>query len=108
MPGQLALGVLQSTPGPTSTVAVALQGYELVGAALGLYIAYLAFRGYRRNDSRPMLFISLGFVLVLGVPVLVLPLFYLLPFVGNGPVLQAVIQTFEIAGLLCIIHALRL
>ncbi|MCW8173191.1 hypothetical protein D8S78_19205 [Natrialba swarupiae] len=31
-------------------------------------IAYIAYRGYRRNESRPMLYLSTGFVLVLGVP----------------------------------------
>lgn len=32
--------------------------------ALGLAVTVIAFRGYRRNDSRPMLFIALGFGLI--------------------------------------------
>ncbi|MEF8855701.1 MAG: hypothetical protein V5A24_09460, partial [Haloarculaceae archaeon] len=53
-------------------------GY-LLAAILGLFIAYQAYRGYRRNDSRPMLFISLGFVLALGVPFSLLLVSPLLP-----------------------------
>ena len=37
---------------------------EFLSIGLGLVIAYIAFQGYRRNDSRPMLFIAVGFVLV--------------------------------------------
>ncbi|MDT3437324.1 hypothetical protein KZ498_21030 [Haloarcula sp. 1CSR25-25] len=84
-----------------------LLAYELVGATLGVFIAYLAYRGYRRNQSRPMLFVSLGFALALGVP-LVLTLVYLaLPVSGGRVAVQVVTQTFEIAGLVCIIYGLR-
>jgi uncharacterized membrane protein (DUF441 family) len=98
---------LQSSVRSMTALDWALQAYELVGAVLGLFIAYLAYRGYRRNDSRPMLFIALGFVLVLGVPLLIVPAFYVLPIAGGQRALQAVVQTFEVAGLLCIIYALR-
>jgi uncharacterized membrane protein (DUF441 family) len=98
---------LQSSVRSMTALDWALQAYELVGAVLGLFIAYLAYRGYRRNDSRPMLFIALGFVLVLGVPLLIVPAFYVLPIAGGQRALQAVVQTFEGAGLLCIIYALR-
>lgn len=37
---------------------------NLLVIALGFLIAYQAFRGYRRNDSTPMLFLAAGFVLV--------------------------------------------
>lgn len=96
--------VLQQFSNP---VDLALQLYELVGAALGVAIAAIAYRGYRRNESRPMLFIAIGFTLVLGLPLVVVPLYLLLPVSGGQRVLQAVIQTLEIAGLLCIVHALR-
>lgn len=89
-----------------STIQVWLTGYEFVGAVLGLFIAYQAYRGYRRNQSRPMLFMSLGFVLVVGVPVLLTIPFL---FVASIPqaVYQFVIQTSEVAGLVSIIYALR-
>jgi hypothetical protein len=89
-----------------SAIQVWLTGYELVGAVLGLFIAYQAYRGYRRNESRPMLFMSLGFVLVVGVPVLLTVPFLLVPSIPQAGY-QFVIQTAEVAGLVCIIYALR-
>ena len=38
-------------------------------AIAGLAVASLAFRGYRRNDSRPMLYLAVGIVLLTAVPV---------------------------------------
>jgi Kef-type K+ transport system membrane component KefB len=35
---------------------------------LGLYISYQAYRGYRRNRSRPMLFLAAGLMLLTFVP----------------------------------------
>lgn len=99
--------VLQSGE-PSGLLGAGLLAYELVGAVLGVFIAYLAWRGYRRNQSRPMLFVSLGFALALGVP-LALTLAYLaLPVTGGRVVVQIVNQTFEVAGLLCIIYGLRI
>ena len=99
--------VLQTGGQPSGIVQSGLLAYELVGAALGVFIAYLAYRGYRRNQSRPMLFVSLGFALALGVP-LVLTLVYLaLPVSGGRVAVQVITQTFEVAGLLCIIYGLR-
>jgi len=60
--------VVQTGGQPSGLVQSGLLAYELVGAALGVFIAYLAYRGYRRNQSRPMLFVSLGFALAFGVP----------------------------------------
>ncbi|WP_436927372.1 DUF7521 family protein [Halosimplex amylolyticum] len=40
-------------------------------AVVGLFVAYQAFRGYRRNDSRPMLFLGLGIFLVTALPFVV-------------------------------------
>jgi hypothetical protein len=104
----LSAMVLQTGGQPMSEVALALQLYELVGAALGLVIAYIAYRGYRQNDSRPMLFVSLGFALALGVPLVVTVLYLLLPINGMEVALQVGIQTIEIIGLLCIIYGLQL
>ncbi|WP_425499719.1 DUF7521 family protein [Halorarum halobium] len=79
----------------------------MVGAALGLFIAYLAYRGYRRNDSRPMLYLAIGFGIILGLPIPVVALSLAFPTIP-GPPSQALIQTLEIVGLLCIIYALRM
>jgi len=97
------IGPLQAD-GATVT---ALQAYEMVGAALGLFIAYLAYRGYRRNDSRPMLYLAIGFGVILGLPIPVVAVSLLFPSLP-GPAVQAFIQTLEIGGLLCIIYALRM
>lgn len=91
----------------SETIGAFLQAYEMVGAALGLFIAYIAYRGYRRNDSRPMLYLAIGFGIILGLPIPVVAISLLLPSIP-GPVAQAFIQTLEIAGLLCIIYALRM
>ncbi|MFB6070429.1 MAG: hypothetical protein ABEJ76_05340 [Halanaeroarchaeum sp.] len=48
--------------------------------ALGLAIAYIAYRGYRRG-SRPMAFVAVGFVLVFGVPFTSFVGFWLFPTV---------------------------
>jgi hypothetical protein len=98
--------LLQAGGGPSGEVALALQAYELVGAAIGVFIAYLAYRGYRRNDSRPMLFVSLGFILALGLPLAITLVYYALPLTGGQVALQVVIQTIEIVGLLCIVYGL--
>ena len=108
MGGTILSAVLQAVGQPSDTAILALQAYELVGAALGMFIAYLAYRGYRRNDSRPMLFVSLGFTLALGLPFVVTVLYLVLPITGWQVALQVIIQTVEIAGLLCIIYGLRL
>ena len=89
-----------------SAVQVWLTGYEFVGALLGLFVAYQAYRGYRRNESRPMLFIALGFVLIVGLPVALTIPFLFVPAIPQ-PAYQFVVQTAEIAGLGSIIYALR-
>ncbi|KTG09038.1 hypothetical protein AUR64_14645 [Haloprofundus marisrubri] len=99
--------VLQASGQPSSTVEVGLMAYELLGAALGVFIAYLAYRGYQRNQSRPMLFVSLGFVLALGVPLAITLLYLALPISGGQVAVQVVNQTFEVVGLLSIIYGLR-
>lgn len=71
-----------ATVAPVSTVAgPALAGVETavlqtfgaiqvptvaraVTALVGFFVAYQAFRGYRRNDSRPMLFLGVGIAFV--------------------------------------------
>jgi hypothetical protein len=43
-------------------------GISLVNAVLRVVITYIAFQGYRRNSSRPMLFVAVGFFLVFLIP----------------------------------------
>lgn len=37
---------------------------NLLVIALGFLVAYQSYRGYRRNDSLPMLYLAVGFVLL--------------------------------------------
>jgi len=37
---------------------------KIVALIFGMYIVYLAYKGYRRNSSRPLLFVSIGFTLI--------------------------------------------
>ncbi len=37
---------------------------KIIALILGAYIVYLAYRGYRRNASKPLLYVALGFGLI--------------------------------------------
>jgi len=37
---------------------------NVVALVLGTFIVYLAYKGYKRNASKPLLYVSLGFVLI--------------------------------------------
>lgn len=83
------------------------QATDVLSALLGVAIAYVAWRGYRRNDSRPMLFLSLGFVLALAVPFVLLLVFVAVPGLGEG-VVGVLTQVSQVAGLVAILYALWL
>lgn len=105
------IAALQTTtpelPGWTQAVLLSM---EVINLSIGLFIVYTAYRGYRRNDSRPMLFIALGFLLVLGVPTAL----YLLTLVGPDGSLWFVVavttsmQLAEMLGFGAILYALRM
>lgn len=59
------------------TVTTAAAGLT---AILGLYVALLAYRGYRRNDSEPMRVLAVGILFIAVVPYLVS--FVLAPLLG--------------------------
>lgn len=54
-----------------------------------------------------MLFVSLGFVLALGVPLVLSVTYLALPITGGRVIVQVLNQTSEIVGLLSIIYGLR-
>jgi len=37
---------------------------RLIALFLGAFIVYLAYKGYRRNASKPLLYVALGFALI--------------------------------------------
>jgi len=79
----------------------------LASAIVGLFIAYQAYRGYKRNDSRPMLFIAVGFLLTLGIPLALFPLQLTLGRTART-IAFIVQQSSQLVGLLTILYALRM
>jgi uncharacterized membrane protein (UPF0136 family) len=80
-------------------------GSELLSLALALAIGYVALRGYYQNQSRPMLFVGVGFVLVI-------PVAGVLSAVGAfGPlpvaIGNALAQAVELLGLGSILYGLQ-
>lgn len=78
---------------------------QILSVFIGVFIAYQAYRGYQRNNSRPMLFIALGFVLVLAVPFCIFVVYGIL---AEIPVTAVIIlsQLSQVIGLLSILYAL--
>ncbi|MGA2628136.1 MAG: hypothetical protein ABSF63_13875 [Candidatus Bathyarchaeia archaeon] len=37
---------------------------KVVALILGAFIVYLAYKGYKRNSSKPLLYVALGFALI--------------------------------------------
>jgi len=98
-------GLVTLQLGELSTADLVLLASDYVTIGLALVIAYVAFRGYDRNDSRPMLFVALGFVLAFGGPGLV----FILSLVAPIPelVVGGVTQAVEIIGMLTILYGFR-
>jgi hypothetical protein len=87
------------------TLRTVRQMSEVIPMILGLAISYLAYTAYRQNQSRPMLYIAAGFVLVAFIQApLALILVYLSDF--PTPVLNSIIQVPELVGLGLILYGL--
>ncbi len=90
----------------------AMLGVQLLKFVIGGAIAAIAYQGYRRNKSRPMLFVATGFVLLLVVPFLLyviagaLLLILGLPSLAEtGIIISA--ELSQVIGLLVILYGLR-
>lgn len=83
------------------------QATDLLSAVIGLFIAFQAYRGYRRNESRPMLFIAIGFVLALAVPFALFVVYVVIPSLPETLV-AVLTQSSQVAGLVAILYALRM
>lgn len=95
--------VLQATqPVDAETAIVAL---AFVTASVGAFVAYQAFRGYRRNASQPMLFLAVGIALLTVVPFVVARGLQLVVSLSDAQFL-VVITVFDIAGLSAILYSL--
>jgi uncharacterized membrane protein (DUF441 family) len=49
-----------------SNMDLLVTSVKLVALLLGTFIVYLAYKGYRRNASKPLLYVALGFALITG------------------------------------------
>lgn len=73
---------------------------QLLGVFVGSVVVYQALRGYRRNDSRAMLFLGLG-LLVLG------PVHFALALSTDGSVVAALtVEIMDVLGLGLILYSL--
>lgn len=93
---------------PIELVLMALAG---VAVLIGLFISYQAYRGLRRNDSRQMLLLSAGMVLLFGVAyglaflTSVFLQFRVLPLVYQDA-LRVVVRLVQVAGLALIAYSM--
>ena len=85
---------------------VGLMGlFSAVIAAAGVFVAYQAYRGYQRNESRPMLSLACGIVLLTVVPAGVNYGLSSLTAVTEAAVLGA-ITVSHLMGVVAILYAL--
>jgi hypothetical protein len=95
----------------TSLLYWAEVAVAVASVVLGLVIGYQAYRGFRRNDSRSMQYLSLGLIFLTAVP-------FTLSFVGTLVInfqpdfasferyLLAASRTIQLAGLVFITYSL--
>lgn len=90
---------------------------DVAAATLGLAVGYVAYRGYRRNESLPMLCIAAGFLLTFWAPVaLDITLGGLKATLTFGPTVRAAFpagvelaaRIVEVVGLLVILYGLAM
>ena len=79
--------------------------FPAVTAVAGLFVALLAFDGYRRNDSRPMLYLAVGIALLTTVSVGIDFGLTLLTGATDAEILLA-ITVAHLAGVTAILYAL--
>ena len=49
---------------PFSELFLLVTAAKLAALILGAFIVYLAYKGYRRNRSKPLLYVAVGFALI--------------------------------------------
>lgn len=81
---------------------------------LGLVISWRAYQGFRRNESRPMLLLAVGMLLITVVPtvteIIVVPWFvarYTSPGTGAVSLTMIVSRTCEAIGIGILLYSLR-
>jgi hypothetical protein len=94
---------------PQSILYLVLLAATLVATALGLLIVFQAYRGYRRNNSRRMLYLAAGLGLIIVAP-FALSLVFTLLVPGDELLMSYALplgsRLLEISGLGLIIYSL--
>lgn len=75
-----------------------------VTALVGAFVAYQAYRGYRRNDSQPMLYLAVGILLLTTVPFVVRQSI-IVAGVGGPASGEFAARITSIAGLLAVLYS---
>ena len=89
----------------TSLLSAMAIASQLATIIVGTYVAYQSYRGYRRNESRPMLTLAIGLVLMIPVGSiidLVLTDLQILTAIQS----ELVLQTIGISGLIIVFYGL--
>ena len=76
----------------------------LLTAVVGGFVAYQAYRGYRRNASRAMLFLAAGILLLTTVPFLLKQPLVVLSVASTAEA-ELVAQGCRVGGLLAVLYA---
>lgn len=79
--------------------------FAAVTAAVGMFVAYQAYQGYQRNESRPMLFLAGGVVCITIIPFVIQYSIGLLATTTDAQILLA-ITIANLAGVSAILYAL--
>jgi NO-binding membrane sensor protein with MHYT domain len=94
-----------------TTVELAVVAFATGSAALGLYVAALAYRGMRRHESDPMFYLSVGLFVLTGVTYVtsfagtVLLRLRVLPLPAQDP-FRLVVRILQFVGLAFIAYSL--
>ena len=91
--------------GGASVLGLLATAVGFVTALLAVFVAYQGYRGYRRNDSAPVFFLSLGILFLTALPFFASEALGTLPGVSDAKVILA-IQVLNVVGLGSVLYAL--
>jgi len=94
-------------------VTLATLGLTLAAIYVALYIAYQAYRGLRRHDSKPMRYLSVGILLLFGVTYTVsfagtIAFRYSIVSLDLQPAFRFLVRFLQLAGLGAVAYSLYL
>jgi len=94
-------------------LTLATLGLTLAAISVALYIAYQAYRGLRRHDSKPMQYLSVGILLLFGVTYTVsfagtVSFRYSLLDLSYQPAFRFLVRLLQVAGLGAVAYSLYL